>query len=91
MAIKSFTNKRDKEIKYEVIEDYGSLSGDEDATNGKRLRLVKWNNGEPKYDIRPWSLDENGNEIMGKGVTLTGEELNELLEILKRMDAGDSE
>jgi hypothetical protein len=33
---------------------------------------VRWNEHSPKFDIRDWSPDH---EKMGKGVTLTNEEL----------------
>lgn len=38
----------------------------------KELNIVSWNDGEPKYDIRDWDPDH---EKMGKGVTLTKDEL----------------
>ncbi len=45
----------------------------------KELNLISWNDREPKYDIRVWSADH---EKMGKGVTLTAEELSALKELL---------
>ena len=44
--------------------------------------LVSWNDREPKYDIRDWSPD---GKIMGKGVTLSKEELVALRELLIKM------
>ena len=41
----------------------------------KELNLISWNGRDPKYDIRDWS--EN-HEKMGKGITLTSEELEQL-------------
>jgi len=38
----------------------------------KELNLISWNEREPKYDIREWSPDH---EKMGKGVTLSEEEI----------------
>lgn len=73
----------DTKINYEVIENYGSLS-----TNGEwvtELRFVSWNGREPKYDIRAWKATETG-EMCGKGITLTGEEMENLLNILKQME-----
>lgn len=71
---------KSQEITYKVIEDYGSLGkrGNYDL----RLRLISWNGNEPKYDIRPWKDDPERGEIMGKGVTLSGDELKKLGEIL---------
>ena len=38
----------------------------------KELNLISWNDREAKYDLRDWSADH---EKMGKGVTLSVEEL----------------
>lgn len=72
-----------KEIKYEVIEKIGSL--DSDSSMPKELRLISWNENEPKYDIRGWAVDKDGNEKMTKGIVLDQEELESLYEILKDM------
>ena len=45
----------------------------------KELNLVSWNGRDPKYDLRDWAPDH---EKMGKGITLTEEELSELKKIL---------
>lgn len=70
------------EIKYEIIETFGVLS---ENTNGwkKELNLISWNDREPKYDLRDWAPEH---EKMGKGVTLTDEELNVLKTILVDRD-----
>ncbi|MBT2658460.1 hypothetical protein J7E81_25095 [Bacillus sp. ISL-18] len=66
------------EIKYEIVQTITVLS--ESAKGWKKeLNLISWNGREPKYDIRDWS--EN-HEKMGKGVTLSKEELTRLKEIL---------
>lgn len=72
-----------KEIKYEVKENIGTL--DSDSTMPKELRLISWNGNEPRYDLRGWKTDKNGNELCGKGITLCYEELYSLYEILKGM------
>jgi len=66
------------DIKYEITKHIGVLS---EGTKGwrKELNLVSWNDREPKYDIRDWSPD---NEKMGKGVTLSAEEVSELKKLL---------
>lgn len=70
------------EFKFEIIEHYGQLS--ENAKGwSKELTLVSWNDREAKYDIREWSPEYNK---MGKGITLTEEELIQLREILNKMD-----
>ena len=65
-------------IKYEIIEQLGVLSENEKGWK-KELNLVSWNGREPKYDLRDWS--EN-HEKMGKGLTLTEDEVKKLRNIL---------
>lgn len=67
-----------KEFDYEVVKTYGSLS---ESSKGwkKEIKLISWNQKEPKYDIREWSP---GGEKMGKGVTLSKEELVNLRGLL---------
>ena len=66
------------EIKFEIRENIGILS---ESAKGwsKELNLVSWNDREPKFDIREWDPDH---EKMGKGMTLTDEELKKLKELL---------
>ncbi|MBE0687076.1 MAG: hypothetical protein IH585_13890, partial [Anaerolineaceae bacterium] len=49
--------------------------------------LVSWNDREPKYDIREWSPDGT---TMGKGVTLTAQELEALRKLLDLLAPGSS-
>ena len=70
------------EIKYEIIKKIGVLS-----TSGsgwaKELNLISWNERDAKYDIREWSADGGK---MGKGVTLSKEELLALKELLNKIE-----
>ena len=85
MAFKSYSTKEKKdELNYKVIEKFGVL--DSDSRMPKELRLISWNDGDPKYDLRPWGINEDGTEKCGKGITLDAEELQSLYEILKDMD-----
>ena len=68
---------------YEVKKVIGVIS--EGKSSKKELRLVSWNGKEPKYDIRDYWTDKDGNEKMGKGITLTAEELAKLVEIAKEV------
>jgi hypothetical protein len=70
------------EIKYEIKETLGSLS-ESLKTWKKELNLISWNDKEPKYDIRDWSPEH---EKMGKGITLSLEELKKLRDILNNME-----
>ncbi|KQM09914.1 MAG: YdbC family protein [Candidatus Methanomethylophilaceae archaeon] len=66
------------EFKYEIVEKIAVLS---ESSKGwrKELNLISWNDRDPKYDIREWSPD---GDKMGKGVTLTDEEVAILKEAL---------
>jgi len=70
------------EIKYEIVKKIGVLS---QAGSGwtKELNLISWNDREPKYDLRDWSAD---GEKMGKGVTLSRDELSALKELLNKIE-----
>ena len=70
------------EIKYEILKNIGVLSK---ASSGwaKEVNLISWNDRDAKYDIRDWSPDR---EKMGKGVTLSKEELLALKELLNSIE-----
>ena len=70
------------EIKYEIIKTIGVLSTSASGWK-KELNLILWNEREPKYDLRDWSADHSK---MGKGVTLSAEELSALREVLQGME-----
>jgi len=59
------------DIKFEITKHIGVLSEGRKGWR-KELNLISWNGRDPKYDIRDWSL---GNEKMGKGVTLSEDEI----------------
>lgn len=68
------------DIKYEIIKHIGNLS--ENARGWtKELNLISWNGATPKYDIRDWAPEH---AKMGKGVTLTKEELNALAALIQK-------
>ena len=67
------------DIKYEIIKEIAVLSENEKGWR-KELNLISWNDRDPKYDLRDWSPDH---EKMGKGITLTPEELKELEKAIK--------
>ena len=71
------------DIKFEIIKKVGVLSKSEKGW-AKELNLISWNDRDPKYDLRDWSPD---GKTMGKGVTLTKDELVALRDILNNMDA----
>lgn len=70
------------EIKYEIIKNIGVLSKSASGWS-KEVNLISWNDREPKYDLRDWSGDR---EKMGKGVTLSKDELLALKELLNSVE-----
>ena len=73
------------DVKFEINHHIGVLS---EGAKGwrKELNLVSWNGRDPKYDLRDWSPEH---EKMGKGITLSNEEVEKLaglLENIMKMD-----
>jgi len=70
------------EIKFEIKQFIGVLS---ESSKGwtKELNLVSWNDQDPKYDLREWDPDH---KKMGKGVTLTSDELKKLKELVVSLE-----
>ncbi len=70
------------DIKFEIKQTLGTLS---ESSKGwkKELNLISWNDKAPKYDLRDWDVEH---KKMGKGVTLTEEELKKLKDVLNSMD-----
>lgn len=69
------------DFKFDITKELGILS---ESTKGwhKELNLVSWNGANPKYDLRDWAPNH---EKMGKGITLTEEELRKLNDIIKEL------
>ncbi|HHV50488.1 MAG TPA: hypothetical protein GXX54_02120 [Clostridiales bacterium] len=70
------------ELKYEIVKNLGVLSQSPSGWS-KEINLVSWNDREPKYDIRDWAPDHSK---MGKGITLTADEIILLRDILNELD-----
>ena len=70
------------DIKYEIKENVGTIS---ESSKGwkKELNLISWNGNADKYDIREWDPDH---KKMGKGITLSKEELKSLKDMLNNME-----
>ena len=66
------------EIKYDIVDEIGVLSENAKGWR-KELNLISWNGAKPKFDIRDWAPEH---EKMGKGVTLSEEELAALKSII---------
>jgi hypothetical protein len=70
------------EIKFEIHKAIGSVSESQKGWK-KELNLISWNGKEPKYDLRDWAPEH---AKMGKGITLTLEELRALRDLLNGLD-----
>lgn len=68
------------EIKYEIVERIAILS--EKGNWTKELNKVSWNDRPAKYDLRDWNHKDGK---IGKGITLTEEELGNLKEVLNAL------
>ena len=68
------------EFKYEITQELCVLS---EAKSGwtRELNLISWNGAEPKFDIRDWAP---GHEKMGKGISLSADEVEKLKAILEK-------
>lgn len=72
------------EFTYEVVASYAEKEN-------LKIQSISFNKRDPKFDIRHW-MTRDGKEVMGKGVTLTLEELlwvsEELNKIVKSIGGG---
>ena len=71
----------EKNITCEIVEPIAVLSENEKGYT-KEINLVSWNGAEPKFDIRNW---HPGRERSGKGITLTKEEIMNLMDAMEEM------
>lgn len=69
------------EFKYEITQELGILSESKSGWT-RELNLISWNGAEPKFDIRDWAP---GHEKMGKGISLSSEEVDKLKTILEKI------
>lgn len=69
-------------IKYEIVETLGVISENNKGWK-KELNFISWNDRDAKYDIREWSPEH---DKMGKGITLSKEEMIQLKMLLNQMD-----
>lgn len=75
------------DFSFNITEKFGVLSESKSGWT-MELNTVSWGGRPAKYDIRSWSPDH---QKMGKGVTLTAEELVALKKLLLEMPIPSSE
>ncbi len=66
------------DFSFEITQSIGTVAEGKGGWN-LELNLVSWGGRPAKYDIRSWSPDH---QKMGKGITLTKEELESLKKLL---------
>ena len=72
-----------KEFEIKTVKKIGVIRENDKSTVELRITDV---NGTERYDIRGWYEDKDGAEKCGKGIRLTEEELNKLVEIIENME-----
>ncbi|MGO3381394.1 MAG: YdbC family protein [Loigolactobacillus coryniformis] len=68
-------------LEFTIEETIGVLSTGKSGWM-RELNLVSWNGRPAKFDLRDWSPDHSK---MGKGLTLTNEEIEQLRQLLDSM------
>ncbi|MFD0896231.1 YdbC family protein [Loigolactobacillus binensis] len=68
-------------LDFTIEETIGVLSTSKSGWT-RELNLVSWNGRPAKFDLRDWSPDHSK---MGKGLTLTNEEIDQLRQLLTGM------
>ena len=68
-------------LQFDIVETICVLSTNKIGWT-KELNLVSWNGRAPKFDLRDWAPDH---AKMGKGITLSNDELDQLRETLIKM------
>lgn len=72
---------KQSKVTFEIVQGLGTLS--ESGTWRKELNIVQWGDNIAKYDIRAWNADHTK---LGRGVTLSAEELKTLKGILNNLE-----
>ena len=69
-----------EDFSFEIVQQLGTISSSKSGWTTE-LNLVSWGGRPEKYDVRSWSPDH---KKMGKGITLTKEELAALAELTEK-------
>lgn len=66
------------DFRFEIVKNIATLSTEKSGWT-KEVNLISYNDAPPKFDIRSW--DPN-HEKMGKGITLSRDEMKVLLDAM---------
>lgn len=87
MAKVHMNKKKDSnDFSYEIHKEYGFLSD----KHNKIVAKISWNDKDPKYDIRA-CYEKDGEIKLGKGISLSREEVTSLRDILDDILEDDDE
>lgn len=77
-------------LEYEIVEELGTIQESEGSDWVIEVNKISWNKKAPQIDIRRWnrSLDE---PKMGKGINLTDDGIERLVNLLLQQGYGDHE
>ena len=78
--------KEDKEFKYDILAEIGTV--EEGSYQDTIVKVISWNDGDPKLDIRKWNKDENK---MGKGISISLDSVQKLKDLLEEVLEGSYE
>ncbi len=86
MSTKNSSSKNEEKssdsFKYEILSHIGILSQNQSGWS-KEVNVVKWNDANPKIDIRDW---DNEHEKMSRGISLNLAEAEKLSDMLFEID-----
>jgi len=71
---------------YEIEQSIGKLSESDNGDFTTEVNMISYNGARPKLDIRKWNRKE---DRMLKGIALTWEETQILIDLLQDIGAGD--
>ena len=80
--------KSDNQISFEIDHMIGTLAPESKSGWNKSVGFIRWNDNTPTLDIRNMNIEKN---IMGKGISLSNEEADELVDLLLENDYGSIE
>ena len=75
------------QITHDVVKSIGIIAQNKSGWQ-REVNIIKWNEGKAKLDIRDWGPDHSK---VGKGISLTKEEVAILKSLLEDIDLDDIE
>ena len=77
--------KSNDSFRFEILNHIGVLSQNQSGWS-KEVNVVKWNDANPKIDIRDWDTEH---EKMSRGISLNVSEAEKLSDLLVEIDFGE--